>query len=44
VDADDCGLVVEVDDGAVDAVEVAGGGVVVDADAVAGFELCERFG
>jgi hypothetical protein len=36
VDADGGGLVVEVDDRSVDAVEVAGAGVVVDADAVVG--------
>ena len=44
VDADGGGLVVEVDDRSVDAVQVAGAGVVVDADAVADAELGERLG
>ena len=44
VDADGGGLVVELNDCSVDAVQVAGAGVVVDADAVADVELDERFG
>lgn len=42
VDADGGGLLVEVHDSAVDAVQVAGAGVVVDADAVADVEPGER--
>jgi len=44
VHANGGGLVVEVDDRSADAVEVAGAGVVVDADAVADAELGERLG
>jgi hypothetical protein len=42
VDADGGALLVEVHDRAVNAMQVAGAGVVVDADAVADAELGER--
>jgi len=42
VDADGGALLVELDDRAVDAVQVAGAGVLVNADAVAEVELGER--
>ncbi len=44
VDADGGALVVEVDDRSANAVQVAGAGVVIDADAVTDTELSERLG
>src|SRR4029453_8533036 len=43
-DADRGAVLVELDDGAVDAVQVAGAGVVVDAHPVADVQQGERFG